>query len=524
MESALATFPVKPVQQTYSSFEDKLSALQHAVGARRPILNEILKKHGNRPLFEYANDYVDVNLNPPILRRQDECLSVLHEFANERFGLQVADGIVKQLKQYYFVSTADHVGPITHPFFLNSNLLVALTEHGHQDPSLQYLIDLPCANISLGNSSFPRGLLFTSATKGAMQTHKLAFLPSNAHSSSVYRFRPYMADEIVKISKQLREKVQNGDVTKAAGEQIQEVIDSIYNQPSILGCSSYTEQVAKTNMALWNRFFAKSGVKLPQLVYLDQEEVVIRLLTRFHLTQDTVINHILFDPTYESFVNDYFEGIFGSFSRKDQAGTYLFWALPPGEKLNQQLWRKGNRLVTLDERYSIELHPETLRAALERGELIPSLLLNFITLSFYYGLKCLGGFNQVNYLTLMKNAYIRMNVDFGNYRSIECCARAQTKEICDGLTIAFVKHKGQTALANGLDLLLYDHKDSWQDLVTLSKSLSLQEAINPLLPEIYKISYNDSELDPELLALTDTEINQQTGLHRKIRPCVEIPA
>ncbi|UPA22157.1 hypothetical protein K8942_03785 [Candidatus Peribacteria bacterium] len=516
-----ASTPVPPV--SYSTFEEKLAALQHAVGARRPVLNEVLRKHGERALFDYANDYVDVNLNPPIIQRQDECLSVLHEFANERFGMEVADGVVKQLRQYYFVSTADHVGPVTHPFFVNSNLLTALTEHGHQDPSLQYIIDLPCTNISLGNSSFPRGLLFSSATKGALQTHKLAFLPSNAHSSSVHHFRPYMAEEIVKIQKQLREKVQNGDVDKAIGDKIHDLIEEIYNQPSVLACKHYSDQVAKTNFHLWSKFFGASGVKLPKLVYLDQEEVVIRLLTKFHLNQDTVIHHILFDPNYESFVNDYFEGIFGSFSRKDQMGTYLFWALPAGEKLNQQLWRKGNRLVTQDESFSVELQPEAIHDALMRGELIPSLLLNFMTLSFYYGLKCLGGFNQVNYLTLMKNAYIRMNVDFGNYRSIECCARAQTKEICDGLTIAFIRHGDQIALANGLDLCLYDDAESWQRLVELSKSLTLQEAINPLLPEIYKISYNDSELHPQLLELTDMTINEHTGLNKKLSPCVEIP-
>jgi len=37
-------------------------------------------------------------------------------------------------------------------------------------------------------------------------------------------------------------------------------------------------------------------------------------LLRYHLDQDTNINHILFDPTYEPLIRQYFDGIMGAFS------------------------------------------------------------------------------------------------------------------------------------------------------------------------------------------------------------------
>jgi hypothetical protein len=166
-----------------------------------------LKKQGTKTLLEYAVDYVDVNLNPPILQRQHELLSVMHEVTEERFGKETADSVVAQLEKHYFVSTADHVGPIVHPFFLNANLLTALAMKTHTAPTLNHVIVLACANISLNNSSFPRGLLFNTYNPEThdIQPHRLSFLPSNAHSSSVYNFRPYMKEEIEKIQKRLRE-------------------------------------------------------------------------------------------------------------------------------------------------------------------------------------------------------------------------------------------------------------------------------------------------------------------------------
>lgn len=396
----------------------------------------------------------------------------------------------------------------------------------HSDPALKYVIVLACANISLNNSSFPRGLLFNTYHKEAreLKTHRLSFLPSNSHSCSAYNFRAYMPPEIEKVQKRLRELVREEGVPQVTADRLRMLIDEIYNVPELYQCSSYREQVAKTNRELWKKFFSASGQSLPELLYIGQEDVVIRLLTKYHLTQDTVINHILFDPEYEPFINNYFEGIFGSFSKKDATGTYLFWALPKGGKINKQLWRKGNYLVTKDESYKVELTPEAIREAMISGELIPSLLVNFITLSFYYGLKCLGGFNQINYLTLMKNSYIKMNVDLGNYRSIEVSARAQTKEICE-LTFAFQRYNGgRVAMASGLDLILYGEKDTYDNLVAMSKKMTLEDALNPLMPEIYRMSYDEKEWEPDLLEITEKTINQMTGLDKNVIPCLTIPS
>ncbi|TSC97373.1 MAG: Uncharacterized protein Greene101449_1224 [Candidatus Peregrinibacteria bacterium Greene1014_49] len=148
--------------------------------------------------------------------------------------------------------------------------------------------------------------------------------------------------------------------------------------------------------------------------------------------------------------------------------------------------------------------------------------MDFIVLSFYYGLKCLGGFNQVNYLTLMKNAYIRMQLERGKYRSIEVCARAQTKEICDGFSVAFLGYGEKMTVATGLDLLLHGTKDTLPTIQEVCRSINVEEALNPLMSEIYRTSYPEQEWDPTLSGITAEEISCFTGLDTKIRACVRL--
>lgn len=505
-----------------ANLADRFKRLKEKVLEKRPTLQSLLIKRGEKKLLDYANEYVDVNLPPTIPFRQAELLSVMESQITKRFGLEIAESAIAQLKEFYFVSTCDHTGPLTHPFFVNSNLLTAASLVSHDKSNLNNVIVLSCANIAYNNSSFPRGLFFHNYINGEVGLHRLPFLSAKPTPHSIYAMNPYKIDEVKKVYSLMKDQVNEGKIKKEQYETICALVKEIYEKPEVLECKSYCDQVGKTNFKLWNKFFEASNVQLPNLVYLEQETLVVELLTKYHLHQDTILNHMLFDPRYEPFINNYFEDIFGSFSRKDSTGTYLFWALPKGARENLQLWRKGNYLVSKDESYKIELNPEAIKDAMARKELIPGLLLNFCTLSFYYGLKCLGGFNQINYLTLMKNNYIKMNADLGNYRSIEICARAQTREMNDGLSVAFMEYgdNKELMLASGLDLILYGNKDSWSAIMENMKNITLEESFNPIIPEIYPITYDKKEWEDDLINITEKDVSSLTNLDKKIKPCV----
>ena len=139
--------------------------LVDSVLSKKPILKKIVLKHGHKTLHEYAQDYIDVNRGPGFAKRQNEFLAVFRRYTLRVLGRDIANAATQQLKKHYFVSTADHHGPVTHPFFINGNLVTAVPYFGYPDPLLKYIIVLSCGNVSLGNSSYPRGLLFNAYAK-----------------------------------------------------------------------------------------------------------------------------------------------------------------------------------------------------------------------------------------------------------------------------------------------------------------------------------------------------------------------
>jgi hypothetical protein len=505
------------------NLEADFLTLKEKVLDRRPFLRQIIKKRGKKNLYDYAKEYIEVNLNNPIRKRQDEFINTFKEVVGERLGDRIAKEAAEQFENYYYVSTTDHHGPICHPFFINGNLMAAAPHFEHHDPLLKYVIVLACANISLNNSSYPRGLIFNALKQGRIVEHRVPFFPAKERLCPVYNHRAYTQEDMEKFKQLLGGLVNSGEVPQREADKINEVVDNIFLDPRVLKCGSYSEQITKTNFRLWKEFFGPHAKAAPGLIYLDQEWIVAKLLVKHHLKQDTIINHFLLDARYEPLINHYFEGIMGAFSRNEKYGTYMFWGLPKGAKYRIQLWKEGNFLVSNDGKYKLELTPDNLEKALLDKEIIPGMMLTFVVLSFYYGIKCLGGFSQVDYLTNMKNAYIKMLVDRGNYRSIEVCARAQTKEMCGDMTIAYLGGpSGEMVPATGIDLILYGDLNTWPTLVRESKEIGLEEAINPMMPEFYSIIYNESQRNPALSYITPALIIKHTRLNQKIKACVKI--
>lgn len=506
---------------------DTFSQLRNAILAKRPILKELVTKRGEKSLYEYTKDYISVNLNPPIQQRQDELVSTFQEEIAKLLGDDIAAQAARQLSKYYYVSTADHHGPINSPFFVNANLVLAAPYKEIADPDLKYVIVLACASISFRNSSFPRGLFFHNGLnkKGMQELERISFFPASMRACPVFNWRAYTTAEVELIIKDVITKQKNKLLQPTVADKLVKTMQEVYLAPQVLAAKTFSDQMTITNYALWNRFFGHAEQTPAQLITLEQETLVMRLLLKYHLDQDTVLHHLLFDAAYELLLDRYFDNIMGGYSKQNKYGSYLFWALPPGGKYREQLWKQGNALVTNDGQYRVELTPDSIRAALERREIFPTTLLDFFVLSFYYGLKCVGGFNQINYLTEMKNAYIKLNVDRMNYRSIEVCARAQTKEMNDGFILAFISDAQQhTAPATGLDLLLYSDTHTWPKLLQTTRQLSVKQAIDLMYPQLYPVVYNEVDRDPSLSAITTDDIAALERLQDTIKPCVQLAA
>ncbi|MEK7623186.1 MAG: hypothetical protein AAB408_00760 [Patescibacteria group bacterium] len=503
--------------------KDNFKALQQAVLSRKPILREILEKRGQKTLAEYSRDYIDVNHGSYLPERQNQLISAITYEVERTLGGDVARSVSGQLKKYFFVSTADHFGPICHPFFVNSNLMVSAGYPSDPDSVLRNIVVLSCSNISFDNSSFPRGLSFHTVAPDGLRLEQLPFFPRSVRPCPVFNFRAFTAQSIQNIEKTLADFLRKGVVNKHVYERLSALISSVYSQRDVLEYAYFNDQVVKTNFALWKEFFNGQKDELPNLVYVEQETLVANLLQAHHLSQDTIISRILFKDEYRTLVEKYFDGIMGGFTLATKTGTYLFWALPPGRKYREQLWRQGNVLSTSDGTYKVELTPESIAAALLAKEIFPSTLLSFLLLAFHYGLKLLGGFNQVNYLTFMKEAFIKLATDIGDMESVRRSELLQTKELIDAPTVAFARGpKNELIPATGLDLYLYGNGETVPALRRTMLNLTLDDALEPLLPDIYRVVYPEPERQQFLSSITAEDITCLLRIDAKEEPCVII--
>src|SRR5258708_4077270 len=62
-----------------------------AVFLKKPFWREILKKGGEKKLYDYEKDYIDVNPNPPIQRRQDDFIATFTVHVAEKLGQKIAE-------------------------------------------------------------------------------------------------------------------------------------------------------------------------------------------------------------------------------------------------------------------------------------------------------------------------------------------------------------------------------------------------------------------------------------------------
>lgn len=76
-------------------------------------------------LFEYAKKHYTSQGTPH--PHQQELLDLLDTYVTKRFGNNIAHKVTKSLKNNYVVSTAEHQGPLGHPFFSNRALSVVLS-------------------------------------------------------------------------------------------------------------------------------------------------------------------------------------------------------------------------------------------------------------------------------------------------------------------------------------------------------------------------------------------------------------
>lgn len=512
----------------------KLEGIKRAIWEKRPVLSEIMKKHGGKTLYGYAQDFLDVNKSSVLDARKPELVATAKRLITDRLGSDVALGVSKQLLKYPLVSTTDHHGPIDHPFFVNANIISAIPYAAKADSDLKYLVVFSFASVSVNNASaFPRGIIFHGDTRGSRSLIRLPVLPDKLKMGVVYGTRAFTRDDLNKAEVELSKREKTGEIEFKRAECVRTIMEEFLGTKKILDAPDLASQITEINFGLWPRLFNQGGLPdsvqdsqlflqsqktLPDLIYLEIETLVRELFISHHISNpDSPIYKIIFVQKYQAMALKYFNNLPGAFSLEKEWGTFFFWAVD--EKLHRvRLVLNGAKLHSRKDKYNFELSPETIGRALREKKIFPSMLLCYLMVALYYGMKCLGGFSQVHDLTVIKEAWTNLLREMVDEDEAEAVVPVQTKELGgDGLVLAYLKTaSGGLVPATGIDLILEPANMKYETYGELSKKVTLLEMMNPMFPEIYKVLYAFPDRNPEFSDVTPEDIMVATGLQSKL--------
>jgi hypothetical protein len=505
--------------KTTPDIASTIEALKQAIWHRRPILGEIMQKHGEKILSEYSKDFMDANP-----ARKPELIALVEELVTGRLGAEVGAGVAKQLRKLPLVSTADHHASIDHPFWVNANIISGIPMYEDPDPDIKYLIVFSFASVSVNNASgFSRGILFNGGTNGSKNLIRLPILPDKTKMSVVYGTRSYTREDLTKAESELAKKEKGGELAPGRGDLIRQFMEENFAADNVLGASQLCSQITRINYRFWPKIFhgpngAKTAGNVPGLVYFDIETLVTQLLLRMHLQRkDSLIYRLLFDKAFIERIPKTFNNMAGAFSLEKGWGTYMFWGI------NEKQRRVGTKLengmlVFHDSEVKIPWTPEGIHAALKAKQIFPAMLLCYLCISLYYGMKCLGGFCQVHDLTVIKEAWRTLLLELGETAEAEAIVPVQTKELGgDGMVLAYLKTpNGDSVPSTGIDMALQPEDTSFGKYIELSKRVKLMEMMTCMLPEMYTVLYSEQDRDPALTSLKPEEIFNFVGLGKTL--------
>jgi hypothetical protein len=351
---------------------------------------------------------------------------------------------------------------------------------------------------------------------------RLPIIPDKLKMGVVYATRAFTREDLTKAEDELMKKERNGEIAAGRGEKLRALMEQHFGAPDVLAAPDFNTQLSKITFAIWPKFFhTPDGTfsKVPDLVYYDIETLVTEMLYRVHLgSPESLMHKVLFDSDYRERILKHFNNLPGAFSIEKEWGTYMFWALDDKQH-RIRLKLIGDDLCMHDGSVFCHLDPLSIEEALRAKRIYPSMMLCYLMISLYYGMKCLGGFCQVNDLTVMKEAWSKALRESGKDEEADAIVPVQTKELGgDGMVLSYLHTaKDEVVPATGFDMLLdTDDDTSFEHFITLSKQVTFGEIMNPMLPEMYTVLYPIEQREPTLAGILPETIFRETGLQQKL--------
>jgi hypothetical protein len=442
------------------------------------VIRNTLESFGEESLSVYLKN---LPLSAPTpYQQRDDLVEVVYRYAVPLLGESVAQRAAEDLARVPVVLTANHHGVDFFSQSVQGSLLFALLKI--QDRTLGTTVPIfSCGNIPLNNLTYPMGMLIygVSSEQMADMPKKLPVFPNRLKRSVVSVVKGFDESMLSRARERVLKMGRNGEIKPEIAACVERILLSDFLDPEVIRLPLYSQQAVILNQRQWKRLFAKPE-NVPDLVYIDIEKIVAKLLEADLRNLRSLAWSVIFDPELRDHILGELNGhrvcwqrdhllqkIDGSTrgtSPHDMnwSGTMFFWGVDSTHR-KFSLWLgtvdgPSEILWGVDDKgmlWEIPFTVDSIIEGLRQNILMPSLFTSFLTIALARGMVLWGGYYQAEYLPAIQQGVLRALKKTAGYQlAVETIEQVPTNGYLSGMqTVMTETRKGLLVPAGPLEII-----------------------------------------------------------------------
>ena len=533
--------------QSYDSFwpltqgSSLVEKTHQSVLNKFPEMARIVREYGDLPLQDYAESFFRYRAQS--IQPRDDFIEVVSGYARRLLGGETAALLERHFSDTPVALTANHHGVDYKSLTVHGTIIFALPRLLESSPgSVPVVPVLAFGIVPLNNFSFPRGIILSREKEVVEQPaakartyRKVPVIPVKFSQTLVSVTGPITTQMVSRALGEVERLFAEGAILESERKSLSALLREEYAGEEVLSLPDYSDQAVVLNRAVWKRIFAPPlRDEIPDLAYLEMERVAAALLEKDIRDADSMFHNLLFDPLLREELLHALEDQVGCWNLKklDElskraaqgrpgpedfrgCGTAFFWQVDQkGRRVPLMLTKHGSQPalsgITAGGEISVPLTPKALCQGLRERKLLPCLFSSFAVLAFARGIKCLGGFYQVDYLPAMQRGLLHALESRGFHDWAKKIALVPTANFVTGMNIALVHYpNGETASAGAIEIAAAGGLT--QKNLEGIKTLTVEEANLAGLMETYPEFIGDSKPDEDWFASLKALVLKRSG-------------
>ena len=343
----------------------------------RPQLSKVIEKWGNESLEGYGQLWWQGPKRPPPLEPE-----LIQAFTETWQQMGWTDVLVKQLLEELdrkrVLQTAMHLTPTEGPTFLASHQLATLK----QPQTLSYLVGA-YSGVPFSNAAWSGAINYGTKTSLEQILHPSNPLFRQAQAAVVDRIRDGDHPRLSLIPSKWRDGlVDRSAIPDRLNELFSDLLPGVRESP----LRSITPKNYYDNWALsFSEKLTRSVLNNDRIYFFNLNEVIRKYLINVLKDNSHWITQLFLDPWKIKSLE------------KELANNWFVTEVEKQGKKKVEQIHLQNRCFE-SKTISISAEPESIISALNENRFCPGITLCFWILAFCNGIRCLGGFEQIEYL------------------------------------------------------------------------------------------------------------------------------